>query len=75
MKLTKEESRSQTWVRIEELLTAELARLRGLNDDTQKDEIKTAVIRGRIKQLKEVLAMGKETPPQEAAPPVDFEEF
>jgi len=75
VKLTTDEIRSQTWVRLEELLTGELGRLRSMNDDPSLTDIQTATLRGRIKQLKLILAMGDETPPQEAGKPVDFEEF
>lgn len=48
---------SQTWLFIESWAKAELDKLRERNDSPKLDFEKTCVLRGRIRELKELLAM------------------
>jgi len=50
------------WPGIRKLFTAKLAELRDENDNTQLTEIETAVLRGKIEVVKEVLDL--DTPSQ-----------
>lgn len=59
LKLSAQERRVPVWLRIEEALLAELDVLRRQND-APVDEIQTARLRGRIAELKDLLAIGKD---------------
>ena len=48
---------SPTWVAVEEYLRAEIERQRDRNEAVTADAVKTATMRGRIKALREVLAL------------------
>ena len=48
---------SPTWIAIEEYLRAEIERQRDRNEAVTADAVKTATMRGRIKALREVLAL------------------
>lgn len=50
---------SSTWLKIKEQLVWELAKLRELNDGSL-DVVETAMLRGRIKQLKIFLTYGND---------------
>lgn len=50
------------WLRLRAHLESRLAQLRRQNDDPQATEQKTAVLRGRIGCLKEIIALGDERP-------------
>lgn len=50
------ETRTPLWMRLREHLERRLADLRKQNDDPALDDTKTAVLRGRIAALNEVLA-------------------
>ena len=52
---------SETWKAIAARATARLADLRARNDSAL-DEVKTAHLRGRISELKELLALGTPVP-------------
>jgi hypothetical protein len=52
---------SETWKAIAARTTARLADLRSRNDSAL-DEVKTAHLRGRISELKELLALGTPVP-------------
>jgi len=52
-----EDFRTPVWKRLTQTLHAELQRLRESNDVASKDEIQTALIRGQIKVLKEIIAL------------------
>jgi hypothetical protein len=52
---------SETWKAIAARATARLADLRARNDGAL-DEVKTAHLRGRISELKELLALGNPVP-------------
>lgn len=54
--LTRADFDSRTWERMRAVLEARLQTLRIENDD-RLDEVKTASIRGRIAELKELLAL------------------
>ena len=56
------ERRSPTWIALEEHYTKRLADLRAQND-TPKDELATAMLRGKIAEVKELLKLGKDKPP------------
>ena len=49
---------SPTWVFIKTWAEGKLIEYRELNDHMKNDELKTASLRGRIKLLKEILALG-----------------
>lgn len=48
---------SSTWLFLKTWITSELAKTRELNDYKKNDEIATAMLRGRIKLLKELLEL------------------
>ena len=48
---------SPTWIAVEEYLRAEIERQRDRNEAVTADAVKTATMRGRIKALREVLAL------------------
>lgn len=53
------EPRSDTWKAVEAYANERLEKLRLQNDSTAMDSIQTAVIRGRIAALKELLALAE----------------
>ncbi len=62
MKVAKEiaseiEQSSRTWSAIEDWCSDQLAKAREDNDSPTRTEVQTAVLRGRIKTLKEILAL------------------
>ena len=57
--------RSDTWRALEEMATTKLDGLRRKNDG-QLDELKTAHLRGRIAELKDLLTLAQPAPAQEA---------
>lgn len=61
-KLDPSEIGSATWQRLSAHLKAQLDALRAQNDDPAStfDEVKTARLRGRIQQIKNILALGIE---------------
>lgn len=63
-KLEPVETTSSVWLRIKEQLVWELSRLRELND-ANIDPIETAILRGRIKQLKIFLTFGTDREAEE----------
>ena len=48
---------SPTWIAVEEYLRVEIERQRDRNEAVTADAVKTATMRGRIKALREVLAL------------------
>lgn len=48
---------SDTWIFISKWAETELIRLREANDSTNLEDSQTRILRGRIKQLKELLAL------------------
>lgn len=52
------ETRSSTWAFVLNYAQTELAKQRERNDSIKWDAIQTAEIRGRIKALKEMIALG-----------------
>lgn len=54
---------SDTWIFIERWAQEELSKAREANDSYKKNETETAVLRGRIKALKELLILHE--PPKE----------
>lgn len=63
-----EDFASPTWKRLTQELEHELERLRELNDQDQHDAVKTASIRGQIKQLKKLIARADEARAQSDGP-------
>lgn len=63
MKLQPHETRSALWLRLEAHLRAQLAALRAKNDGDFSHE-ETQRLRGRIAQLKEILALSETEPVQ-----------
>ena len=55
-KLSTEDFRSQTWRRIADIFEERLNELRKQND-AHLDQVKTSEIRGRISELKKILAL------------------
>lgn len=62
--LTESELKSQTWEKIADELRIELNSLRKKNDSINLDAVKTAELRGRIKELKRILSIGEDPPPK-----------
>lgn len=58
-KLTDAERSTDTWQRLQKMLTRRLQELREFNDNSN-DEAKTANTRGRIAMIKELLDMAAE---------------
>lgn len=61
LKLAPHERANPVWARIEQYYRARLADLREQNDSPNLDEVKTAVLRGRIAELRGLLALGRDT--------------
>jgi hypothetical protein len=59
LKLVPHERQHPIWMKIEEELNRRIDVLRRMNDGAF-DEIQTARLRGRIAELKDLLAMGKD---------------
>jgi len=59
--LAREDFNTRTWERVEALLRARLQTYRELND-SNLDEVKTAKVRGRIAEIKDLLALPKADP-------------
>ena len=55
--LTRDELRTQTWVKLRAYLEGRVEELRVQNDNLQSKDIDTAIRRGRIDELKALLAM------------------
>lgn len=62
--LTNGEKLSPVWVRLKAHFEEELARARARNDDIKLGEVGTALVRGEIKRLKALIALGDEDRPQ-----------
>lgn len=62
MRLTDEERASPAWQKLRRYMEDELATLRIANDASDLDPISTARLRGRIAELKTLLALGKPAP-------------
>jgi len=63
-RLAPSEEASPTWQRLKRYLEARLQRVREQNDSLLPAD-QTALLRGEIKALKGVLALGRELPPAE----------
>lgn len=65
---------SDTWIFISKWAESELTRLRESNDSTKLDDSQTSTMRGRIKQLKELLALPnkKERPKRKTEEEVEY---
>lgn len=74
--LTRADFESRTWDRLRALLEQRLAAQREQNDQ-RLDEVKTAHIRGRIAELKELLALGQQAqaPATRASASASFDAF
>jgi hypothetical protein len=57
-----------TWARLETHLRARIADLRQQNDRPQNTEQQTDTLRGRILELKELLALPQAAPVEDASP-------
>lgn len=66
MRLEPHEVKSALWLKIKAHLEAELAALREKNDNALLDASATAMLRGRVFQVKRFLLL--DTPPGETAP-------
>ena len=53
------DERSETWLFVMDYARSELEKLRTKNDSSNNSEIQTAVIRGRIKALKDIMDLSK----------------
>lgn len=65
MTLTEQDKQSSTWRKLKERAERDLDTLRRRND-ALNDEVTTAVLRGRIYQIKELLALDPPTPAEVA---------
>ncbi len=63
-RLDPQDRNSRTWAVLKEQLEIRLATLRQQNDDASKDERETALLRGRIKEVKWLLSLGEEPKPE-----------
>lgn len=63
-KLTQQDKASNLWLRLQEHFRNRLADVRAKNDAVQ-DEAKTATLRGEIRAIKSILALGEESPPMD----------
>lgn len=61
------ETRSAVWIKLHAHLRSQLQAMRERNDGAQLDAIETARLRGRIAQVKEILALGQPEPEQSDA--------
>lgn len=66
MTLDDDDLRSPTWKKIEAYLTAHLEKLRLKNESDALDAIATARMRGRIRETRHFLTLGR--PPDASAP-------
>lgn len=74
-KLITADLRTDAWRRFTQDLQAELQRLRESNDDPGKDAVATALLRGRIKTIKEILTLdAKASSLSEGAVPKSWDE-
>ncbi|RTL37156.1 MAG: hypothetical protein EKK53_21540 [Burkholderiales bacterium] len=64
--------RSETWKRLTNALEAELERLRESNDAQSLGVTDTAVIRGQIKAVKNILALGQQPSASDRSRPENF---
>lgn len=65
-------TQSPTWKYIDRWSRERLQELRRENDSPRNDEVRTAIIRGKIQQLKELRDLakpGREDRPEKTAPP------
>jgi len=60
MQLEKHEVDSPLWKKLEGILRERIAKCHVDNDDLNKNEIQTAIVRGRISELKYILAFAKQ---------------
>lgn len=67
--LTSDDFRSATWRRLTQTLERRLELLRESNDDLSRDAVETAGIRGEIRAVKEILALGHRPSAMEGAQP------
>lgn len=65
-KLDKNDTAQPLWAKLRTHYEAKLAQLRAQNDDPGKDPIKTAALRGRIAEVKALLALASPAPATEA---------
>ena len=63
-----------TWDRFAELMRRRLAAHREENDQ-RLDDVKTATLRGRIAELKELLALGDQAPAESVPGSASFDAF
>lgn len=61
-KLNASDVQSPVWVKLRKHMQARLQALRISNDSTDLDPVATARVRGEIKNLKNLLALGKPDP-------------
>lgn len=67
---------SSTWAYVENWAITELQKARESNDSTKRDAIETAALRGRIRMLKELIALPKPKDRQRRIPiPQDEYEY
>lgn len=70
--LRQNDFRSETWKRLTKALEAELERLRESNDVKSLDVVDTAVIRGQIEAVKNILALGEQPSASDRSRPEDI---
>ena len=60
---------TRTWRNLAERMRDRIAELREMNDRPQNTELQTAIVRGRIAELKELLALPEKVAPAHDAGP------
>lgn len=65
LKLTQLERAEAVWGKIKEAAEREIETLRRKNEAVTLDPVQTAVIRGRIAQLRDLLAIGEDVNPSD----------
>ncbi len=64
---------SDTWIFVSKWAETELAKARDANDSAKRTEAETAVLRGRIKALKELLVLHEQR--ERKRPPREIDEY
>jgi hypothetical protein len=74
--MTRDDLQTAAWRHLTQLLEERLEQLRQMNDDPFRDAVQTAGIRGEIKVVKEILALGNLPSASEGAQPdIPVEQF
>lgn len=69
--LNAEDRLSPTWLKIKRYYERRIDKFRKQNDEPRSSEVETAIRRGRIAEMKNVLGLEKSLPPHEPDNPPD----